>query len=248
MVPPVGTITLEQAQELVSLLESNKQLEADLMLRELADAGQDELFDSIGKLTRQLHDSLQEFLQDPRLSTLTADELPDAQNRLQYVMQRTEDAANRTMDAVEASLPLAAEIGAEVTAILPVWDGLMSRDIDLQQFKVLCHQVDSFIRRSGERSEHLHTLLTEVLMAQDFQDLTGQVIRRVIDLVQEVESQLISLLTIFGEDYQKAAQKHADTTVMDKKGAEGPIIDPEAREDVVSGQDDVDDLLSSLGF
>lgn len=248
MVPPVGTITLEQAQQLVSLLESNKQHEADLLLRDLADAGQEELFDSIGKLTRQLHDSLQEFLQDPRLSTLTADELPDAQNRLQYVMQRTEDAANRTMDAVEASLPLAAEIGTEVTAILPVWNGLMNRDIDLQQFKTLCHQVDGFIRRSGERSEHLHTLLTEVLMAQDFQDLTGQVIRRVIDLVQEVESQLISLLTIFGEDYQKAAQEHADTTVMEKKGAEGPIIDPGARDDVVSGQDDVDDLLSSLGF
>lgn len=247
MVPSVGTITLEQAQELVRLLEHEKQTEADRLLRQLADADQDELFESIGKLTRQLHDSLQEFLEDPRLSTLTTDELPDAQNRLQYVMQRTEEAANRTMDAVEASLPLAEEMGTEVSAILPVWNGLMSRDIDLQQFKTLCHQVDGFIRRSAERSEHLHTLLTEVLMAQDFQDLTGQVIRRVIDLVQEVESQLISLLTIFGEDYQKAAQEK-NAKAVKGNGPEGPVIDPEVRDDVVSGQDGVDDLLSSLGF
>lgn len=247
MVPPAGTITLAQAQELVHLLENQKQVEADRLLRQLADADQDELFESIGKLTRQLHDSLQEFLEDPRLSTLTTDELPDAQNRLQYVMQRTEEAANRTMDAVEASLPLAEEMGTEVSAILPVWNGLMSRDIDLQQFKRLCHQVDGFIRRSAERSEHLHTLLTEILMAQDFQDLTGQVIRRVIELVQEVESQLISLLTIFGEDYQKAAQEKNDKAEK-VNGPEGPVINPEIRDDVVSGQDGVDDLLSSLGF
>ena len=248
MVPPVGTITLEQAQELVRLIEAGEQSQADQMVRQLADAGQDELFDSIGKLTRQLHDSLQDFLEDPRLSSLTEDELPDAQNRLQYVMQRTEDAANRTMDAVEASLPMAEEMGAEVRDIQPVWERLMSRDIELAEFKALCHQVDDFIRRCGERSAHLHTLLTEVLMAQDFQDLTGQVIRRVIELVQEVEDQLISLLTIFGEDYNKAAKKHADSKPKDDTGPEGPVINPEERDDVVKGQDDVDDLLSSLGF
>lgn len=248
MVPPVGTITLEQAKELVSLLEADKQADADKLVRDIAEAGQDELFDSIGKLTRQLHDSLQDFLQDPRLSSLTEDDLPDAQNRLQYVMQRTEDAANRTMDAVEASLPLAEEITTEVNNIQPVWQRLMSRDIELSEFKALCHQVDEFIRRSGERSSHLHTLLTEVLMAQDFQDLTGQVIRRVIELVQEVEDQLISLLTIFGEDYHKAAKEHADSKSKSDTGPEGPVINPDERDDVVTGQDDVDDLLSSLGF
>lgn len=248
MVPPVGTITLEQAKELVQLLENDKQAEADQLFSDLAEAGQDELFDSIGKLTRQLHDSLQDFLEDPRLSSLTEDDLPDAQNRLQYVLQRTEDAANRTMDAVESSLPLAEEMGKEVSDIQPVWERLMSRDIELSEFKALCHQVDSFIRRSGERSAHLHTLLTEVLMAQDFQDLTGQVIRRVIELVQEVEDQLISLLTIFGEDYHKAAKQHADSKPKDEKGPEGPVINPDERDDVVTGQDDVDDLLSSLGF
>ncbi|MCC5855585.1 MAG: protein phosphatase CheZ [Idiomarina sp.] len=248
MVPPAGTINLEQARELVRLLEAGEQESADRLITEIYDLGQDELFDSIGKLTRQLHDSLQDFLQDPRLSSLTEDDLPDAQNRLQYVMQRTEDAANRTMDAVEASLPMAEEIGSEVSQIMPVWQRLMSRDIELSEFKELCHQVDSFMQRCGERSEQLHSLLTEVLMAQDFQDLTGQVIRRVIQLVQEVEDQLISLLTIFGEDYNKAMKKRADKMSKDSSGPEGPVIDPDSRDDVVKGQNDVDDLLSSLGF
>lgn len=240
-------INLEQAQELVRLLEQGEQQAANELVQNIADDGQDELFDSIGRLTRQLHNSLHDFLQDPRLCTLTADELPDAQNRLEYVIQRTEEAANKTMDAVEASLPLADSMGQEIEKILPVWERLMKRDIDLKTFKTLCHQVDEFIHQSQAHSQALQVRLTEVLMAQDFQDLTGQVIRRVIDLVQEVESQLISLLTLFGEDYQKSAEENkAGKTFIN--GAEGPIIDPTSRDDVVSGQDDVDDLLSSLGF
>lgn len=247
-VSPVGSITLEQAQELVALLEQGKQREADQIVHAIFDDEQDELFDSVGRLTRQLHDSLREFLHDPRLALLTDEELPDAQNRLEYVMQRTEEAANRTMDAVEASLPLAAEISQEISDIMPVWSGLMSRDIELSQFKDLCHQVDGFIKRSSERSEHLHSLLTEVLMAQDFQDLTGQVIHRVIELVHEVERQLVTLLTIFGDDYQKLVTDREQEQAANHIGPEGPIINPSERSDVVHGQDDVDDLLSSLGF
>ncbi|MEC9169813.1 MAG: protein phosphatase CheZ, partial [Pseudomonadota bacterium] len=93
-------------------------------------------------------------------------------------------------------------------------------------------------------------LLTEVLMAQGYQDLTGQVIRRVIDLVKEVEDSLVNMLTMFGErdgaEQTKPSSVKADK--VDGVEAEGPIIDADKRDDVVSGQDDVDDLLSSLGF
>ncbi|RUO43049.1 protein phosphatase [Aliidiomarina taiwanensis] len=249
MAPSVGQVTLEQAKLLVRLLETGLQAEADKLVQDIAKVEQGELFDSIGKLTRQLHDSLQAFLEDPRLAKLTADELPDAQNRLEYVIQRTEDAANRTMDAVEGSLPLVEEMATEVAAMRPTWERLMQRNLELSEFKELCHQVDGFLQRASSHSEKLHGQLTEVLMAQDFQDLTGQVIRRVIDLVQEVEGQLVSLLTLFGEDTDKAAATDADSKNKKKiTGVEGPIIDPEARDDVVSGQTDVDDLLSSLGF
>ncbi len=91
--------------------------------------------------------------------------------------------------------------------------------------------------------------MTEVLMAQGFQDLTGQILRRVIELVREVEDSLIGLLTAFGHVTVAAEAKPAAVR-KPKAGheAEGPIIDAASRNDVVQGQDDVDDLLSSLGF
>ena len=92
----------------------------------------------------------------------------------------------------------------------------------------------------------IHGLMTEVLMAQDYQDITGQIIRRVIQLVEDVEKNLIELLKLFGEEQKSQAKQNVKA--VDKNAAEGPIINPEQRDDVVENQDDVDDLLSSLGF
>jgi chemotaxis protein CheZ len=92
----------------------------------------------------------------------------------------------------------------------------------------------------------MHALMTDVLMAQDFQDLTGQVIRKVIDLVREVEDSLINMLTAFG--VTESEQKEKATLKTGENLVEGPIVNTEDRDDVVADQDDVDDLLSSLGF
>lgn len=245
------SITLEQARHLVTLLEAGDQEEADQYFLGLSDKSSEGLFNSVGRLTRQLHDSLHDFQLDPRIEKMTADDLPDAQNRLQYVIERTEDAANRTMDAVEASLPLADNLSTRLNDIAPEWEKLMSRDIELSEFKALCHQVDKFMKQAQGDATHLQGLLTEVLMAQDFQDLTGQVIRRVIELVQEVEVSLIELLRVFGDQERARAERsHTDNKKISSNStkAEGPIINPDERDDVVAGQDEVDDLLSSLGF
>lgn len=241
-------ITLEQAQQLVVLLEKDQQEQADALLSDIVNSQQDEFFTSVGRLTRDLHDSLQNFQFDPNIESLMDEQLPDARNRLQFVIQCTEDAANRTMDAVEASLPIAEQVHQQVAHIQPTWEKLMNRDLELSEFKLLCHDVDQFIRDSGQNAAHLQGLLTEVLMAQDYQDITGQVIRRVIELVQDVEKNLIDILKVFGkrEESGKAADKNKLTA--DNIGPEGPIINPEERSDAVSGQDEVDDLLSSLGF
>ena len=98
------------------------------------------------------------------------------------------------MDAVEASLPLAQEIADEIADIKPTWDRLMNREIELGEFKSLCHSIDKFMNSSHHKTDELQMLMTNVLMAQDYQDLTGQVIRRVIELVREVEESLIHLL------------------------------------------------------
>lgn len=239
----VPTITLEQAKLLVEHLEKGDQTAADQLLASLQNKASDELFSEIGKMTRQLHDSLTNFQLDTRISNLANEEIPDAQERLNYVINLTEQSANTTMDAIDNGLPLADKLCQDVAAIKPVWERLMHRDLALGEFKTLCHTVNDFVAYAEQDTAQLHILLNEILMAQGFQDLTGQVLRRVIELVREVEDSLIHLLTVFG------VTETDESPVEDAAHeAEGPIINPEGRDDVVTGQDDVDDLLSSLGF
>jgi chemotaxis protein CheZ len=252
----VPQITLEQAKQLVTYLEQGEQDKADKLIMEAASKEQSELFAEVGKLTRQLHESLKNFELDTRISDLTTEALPDAKERLNYVMEMTENAANKTMDAVEASLPLAQQLADDLSEIKPTWDRLMRRDIQLGEFKSLCHDLDKFMQCSQATTDELQGHMTNVLMAQDYQDLTGQVIRRVIELVREVEDSLIHLLTVFGtaEEPQSKEKENieevqiAEVDPADISGPEGPIMNAESREDVVSNQDEVDDLLSSLGF
>ena len=251
--PAAPQISLEQARQLVTYLENGEQEKADQLIIDAASKEQSELFAEVGKLTRQLHDALKNFELDTRLADLTTDAIPDAKQRLNYVMEMTENAANKTMDAVEASLPIAQQLADEISQIKPTWDRLMNREIELGEFKTLCHSLDKFMNNSQTKTDELQGLMTNVLMAQDFQDLTGQVIRRVIELVREVEDSLIHLLTAFGS--QEDSETKIVAPAIEKApaentlaGPEGPIIDKESRDDVVSGQDDVDDLLSSLGF
>lgn len=246
MTEQARNVSLEQARELVELLEAGQQNKANDKLDEMFDRRNDKLFTSVGQLTRDLHEALQDFQLDPRIVQLTEDDLPDAQNRLQYVIQKTEDAANRTMDAVEACLPMADDMHQKIDRLMPQWQKLMDNDIQLDEFKSLCHGVDDVLKSCGSNMPQIHSLMTEVLMAQDFQDITGQVIRRVIQLVEDVEKNLIELLKLFGDDAKKVTKQ--EPKAADKSQAEGPIIDADKRDDVVHGQDDVDDLLSSLGF
>jgi chemotaxis protein CheZ len=236
-------ISLEQAELLVEHLRGGDIDAANNLVANAHNKETEEMFAEIGKMTRQLHDSLTNFQLDARISNLANEDIPDAQERLNYVINLTEQAANTTMDAIESGMPLADRLCHEVSSIRPTWDKLMTRDLKVGDFKLLCHKVNDFIACAEQDTAQLHILLNEVLMAQGFQDLTGQVIRRVIELVREVEDSLIHLLTVFG-----ASEPDETLAEEQKHAAEGPIINAEEREDVVSGQDDVDDLLSSLGF
>lgn len=239
-------ISLEEAKALVVALEAGDNESANQILSVVASPESKELFAEVGKLTRQLHDSLTSFQLDPKIANLATDDIPDAKERLSYVMNMTEQAANKTMDAVDSSLPLADKINSALTGLKPEWDKLMQRQIQLGEFKSLCHSINDFMESAEQDSAQLHLYMTEIMMAQDFQDLTGQVIKRVIELVKEVEDSLIHLLTVFGEPDSNNINE--EEKVVDNNGVEGPIIDAEAREDAVSSQDEVDDLLSSLGF
>ena len=242
-------ISLEQARELVQLLEMGEHDAANQLVQQLAVPGSSELFAEVGKLTRQLHDSLKNFQIDPSLNNLLEEDIPDAKKRLNHVIDMTEQAANRTMDAVESCLPIADQLSQQLHSIAPQWQKLMQRQLQLGDFKTLCHTLDGFFVQASNDSSALNSLLTDVLMAQDYQDLTGQILRRVIELVREVEESLIGLLTAFGQSNMVMPSEPKPAKNKPKAHeAEGPIIDAAERDDVVSGQDDVDDLLSSLGF
>ncbi len=242
----VGSVSLEQARALVEFLETDQQDKADALIAEIQNPINSDLFAEIGKLTRQLHDSLNNFQLDSRLNDLATADIPDAKERLNYVITRTEDAANKTMDVVESIFPVVDNLAEQVRDVNPLWTKLMNNEIELNEFKGLCVDIDKLLTTTSKETHHIHGLMTDVLMAQDFQDLTGQVIRKVIDLVHEVEESLIAMLTAFG-----ISADHSQASESPKVGenlVEGPIVNTENRNDVVEDQDDVDDLLSSLGF
>lgn len=239
-------ISLEQAKLLVEYLESDQQDKADELIAEIQNPINSELFAEIGKLTRQLHDSLNNFQVDERLNSLATANIPDAKERLNFVINHTEEAANKTMDAVEAIFPVVDGLQKQINTVNPLWQKLMHNELDVGEFKALCQDIDVLLKTTEQDTSKIHSLMTDVLMAQDFQDITGQVIRQVIDLVREVEESLIYMLTAFGISSEKAKADHLPK--VGENLVEGPIVNGENRQDVVSGQNDVDDLLSSLGF
>ncbi|MBR9791114.1 MAG: protein phosphatase CheZ [Gammaproteobacteria bacterium] len=241
-------ITLDEAKQLVTFLEEGDTDSANALLDAVTMKESVELFAEVGKLTRQLHDSLNNFQLDERIAGLANEDIPDAQTRLTYVIEETEKAANTTMDAVEQSMSIVETMKGQLDSLMPEWKKLMNREIELDEFKSMCLDLDKHLESSVADADKMMGLLTEVLMAQGYQDLTGQVIRRVIELVKEVEDSLVHMLTVFGGAEATKAAKTSQPKVEKAIVAEGPIIDAESRDDVVSGQDDVDDLLSSLGF
>lgn len=237
-------ISLEQAKELVVLLEEGKQVEANEKVLSIYQSAENPMLQEVGSLTRDLHDALGQFKFDPRMNEIANEEIPDARDRLEYVMAKTELAANRTMDAVEASLPMADNLHECLLKVRPTWNALMKGRIELSEFKMLCHEIDALLVEVEGDSTELRSQLTEILMAQDFQDLTGQIITRVITLVREVEDRLVEIISTFGVETDTKSEQTKKTSAE----AEGPIMNAHQREDAVASQDDVDDLLSSLGF
>ena len=235
---------LELAQALVESLQAGNDAEADRLIESLSQGGkQDELFIEVGRLTRELHDAINGFLLDARISDMTNVEIPDAKERLNYVITMTQQSADRTLTQVEKSLPLVEAMEQQSAQLSDAWNKLRLRMLNKEEFKGLSDQLSDFLQQIKEDSNVLHNSLSEVLMAQDFQDLTGQIIRKVITLVQDVEQKLVKLVRITGNklDDTKAANQERDKLA-------GPAIPGLDQGDQVTNQDDVDDLLSSLGF
>jgi chemotaxis protein CheZ len=235
---------LEIAKALVSSLEAGDDTESDRLVSMLAPKHMsDDLFIEVGRLTRELHDAINGFLLDAKISNMTNIEIPNAKERLTYVITMTEQSADRTLTAVEQSLPLVEQIEMQSAELAEQWDNLRSRLLNKEDFKGLSDALSSFLNKAQIDAVVLHRNLSEVLMAQDFQDLTGQIIRKVITLVHDVEEKLVMLVRITGNKLDDTHPKKDDSHEMS-----GPAIPGLDQGDQVTNQDDVDDLLSSLGF
>lgn len=234
---------LERARELVQQIEAGNEAEAGRILDELTFTRQANLFNEVGKLTRELHDALNGFRLDSRITDLAAKEIPDAKERLKYVISKTEEAADRTLTAVEDSIPLCEGIDARAGELRQEWERFTRREMNAAEFRELSRKVADFLGFLSGESLKLKNNLNDVLMAQDFQDLTGQVIRRVITLVADVEDNLVNMVRVSGQ-----SMAHPAPSKKEKTAAEGPQVPGLGHADAVSGQDEVDDLLSSLGF
>lgn len=245
--------SLDAARRLLNELEAGNGLAVNECLDVLSRKREQGLFQELGKLTRDLHDALRNFQLDSRIADMTAQDIPDAKERLRYVINMTEQAANSTLTSVEAGLPIAEDLKARAIQLRDQWQRFRSKDMQADEFRELVPALDEFLEFTSENAVTLNNHLSDILMAQGFQDLTGQIIRKVINLVTEVEDGLVELIRVSGAHIQSpdaaaSAAKQEEHDPNKGHGPQVPGVDDVAEAEVVSNQDEVDDLLSSLGF
>ncbi|MBL4712135.1 MAG: protein phosphatase CheZ [Gammaproteobacteria bacterium] len=247
--------TISQLTEMTMLSIANSQAESKLDKYEHGSTN-DDLYSKVGKLTRDLHDSLNNFLNDASLDVMTNEAMPDARNRLNYVIELTEKSAHETMTLIENSGPLIRILDERASVLIKQYQEHESCN---NKYDFLNDETKAFLHLVTSSAKTVNSDLNKIMLTQNYQDLTGQVINRVSSLVQEVENNLLTLLKfssehIAGEHEMKVncdnSKVFVNSDVKDKKDNRGfgPFVPGSSNGDVIESQEDVDDLLSSLGF
>jgi len=191
-----------------------------------------EVFQQIGTITRVLHDTMQQLGVMPKLQVAT-DGLPDARSRLSYIATKTAAAANKVLNSVDQAKADHAHITAATNA--------MAAAIVADPVKAVASgAVMNFVKEVEISTGRIDAHLIDIMMAQDFHDLTGQVVAKVVTLANDLEDSLVKLLVSIVPPEQR---EKVDPNIL-----QGPVVNPEGRTDIVADQGEVDDLLASLGF
>src|SRR5688572_4292389 len=103
------------------------------------------LLNSVGQLTRQLHDTLAELGYDRTLQECAAATLPDARQRLAYVVTLTEQAASRSLSAVEVATPMQETLAAGASALGQRWDALLRGEASVGELKLLAQATRDYL-------------------------------------------------------------------------------------------------------
>jgi len=211
-------------------------------VRSVAVESDEDIHHRIGQLTRTLHNALRELGYDRELMN-AREHLPDARDRLAYIARVTGEAAEKVLNAVDRARTVQQELSEQAGSLRTRWQAVASYVADGKAStpagKQLIDETCEFFAGVGGQADRTNTILTDIMMAQDFHDLTGQVIRRVVVLAQSLEEQLLKLLLDTTPPSQRARIEGPDLS--------GPVVKA-GRDDVVVDQQGVDDLLASLGF
>lgn len=197
------------------------------------------VFNKVGHLARQLHDTLRELGYDHALEDV-AQQMPDARSRLNYVAQMTEQAASRVLNATDIAIPMQDDVEKRSSTLHDRWEKLYRNELSVEEFRALAEETRGFLGDVPGFARDTRAQLNEIMMAQDFQDLTGQVIKKIVEMSQKLESGLLQVLI---ESMPAEKRASAPEGLLN-----GPVISAEGRNDVVTSQEQVDDLLESLGF
>ncbi|AAQ61110.1 chemotaxis protein CheZ [Chromobacterium violaceum ATCC 12472] len=197
------------------------------------------MYEHIGQMTRKMHDALRDLGYDKSLEKV-AETIPDAKDRLAYIATLTENSAERVLNATDIAKPFQDKLESQAQALSERWEKLYANLLSVEEFKRLAEETRQYLKDVPNQTQATNTQLLEIVMAQDFQDLTGQVIKKMMGMVKILETELVNFLIEFSPDDKKG---ELNTSLLN-----GPVINPEGKTDVVTSQQQVDDLLESLGF